>query len=57
MKISHQVCSLSGYILSEEIKPSTFFLCDERMVLVLTIMDLFWRHYGVEGGLGDEQDP
>lgn len=56
MKISHQVCSLSGYILSEEIKP-TFFLCDERMVLVLTIMDLFWRHYGVEGGLGDEQDP
>lgn len=53
MKISQQVCSLSGYILNEEIKPSIF----ECMVLVLTTMDLFWRHYGVEGGLGDEQDP
>lgn len=57
-KIVHQVCSLSGYILNEEIKPSTLFLIWwAHGPGSLLKWSLFWRHYGVEGGLGDGQDP
>lgn len=57
-KIAHQGCSLPGHILNLEVKPSTFlFDLMSAWSQVLTPTVSLWRHYGVEGGLGEEQDP
>ena len=61
-KIYTIFCFLSGYISNEEIKSSTFFFSDlvstwSLVSTFLIIMALFWKHYGVEVGLGDGQDP
>ena len=51
-------CLLSGCISNEEIKYSTFFSdLVSTWSWVLIVMALFWKHYGVEVGLGDGQDP